>query len=143
MNSPNALWRLVWITMIPCAALSCSAPGDWSEEQLELIRLSDAWIEAEVKQDTGALERILDERFVATFASSGRTMDRSAYIAWIVESDLEPFQVLNDTVEIHGDSALVIARSTDRTTRFTWSAVKKDGQWVVVSEIFSRIAEAE
>jgi len=45
------------------------AYADPSEQASELIALSDAWIDAEVRRDTGALERLLDERFLATFAS--------------------------------------------------------------------------
>ncbi len=46
--------------------------------------------------------------------SSGETIDRSAYIAWILQSKIEPFQVLNEVVDIHGDAALVIAAYTYR-----------------------------
>lgn len=117
--------------------LVAAAGADWSPEQSELISLSDAWIAAEVGHDKPALERILDERFLATFASSGKTIDRPAYIAWILQSRIEPFTVVNEVVNLHGDTALVI--STAGTTKFTWVAVRKSGQWVVISETFSRI----
>jgi len=116
-----------------------AARAEWSAEQSELIALSDAWIAAEVGHDKAALERILDERFLATFASSGRTVDRSVYIEWILQSQLDPFTVENEVVNLHGNTALVI--STEGTTKFTWVAVKKDGRWVVISETFSKIAE--
>ena len=136
MHIRTMLPRIAWMTII---LLAGTANAEWSPEQQELISLSDEWIAAEVGHDKGALERILDERFLATFASSGKTIDRSAYIAWIMESTLEPFQVLNEVVNIHGDAALVISTSTDRTIKFTWIAVRKGGQWKVISETFSRI----
>jgi hypothetical protein len=115
-----------------------AANATWSAEQSELVSLSDAWITAEVGHDKAALERILDERFLATFASSGKTVDRSAYIAWIMQMQIDPFTVVNEVVNIHGNTALVI--STEGATKFTWVAVKKDGQWVVISETFSKIS---
>lgn len=117
-----------------------AANADWSPEQSELISLSDAWIAAEVGHDKAALERILDERFLATFASSGKTVDRSAYIAWIMQMQIDPFTVVNEVVNIYGNTALVI--STEGATKFTWVAVKSGGQWVVISETFSKISEA-
>ena len=115
------------------------ANADWSPEQLEIISLSDAWIAAEVGHDKAALERILDERFLATFASSGKTIDRPAYIARIMKNQIDPFTVVNEVVNIHRDTVLVI--STEGSTKFTWVAVRKSGQWVVISETFSKITE--
>jgi len=115
------------------------ASADWTPEQQELVALSDAWIEAEVARDQQALERILDERFLATLASTGETIDRAEFIARIMRSRLEPFSVVNEVVDIHGDAAVVIATTTEGTTKFTWIAVRKDGRWRVISETFSRV----
>jgi hypothetical protein len=139
MKASMVLW-LAW-TMILLGGLHAGAArAEWSGEQAQLVALSDAWIDAEVKHDKAALERILDERFLATFASSGKTIDRAAYIAWILQTELEPFEVVNGVVNVHGDAALVIATSTDGTTKFTWIAVKKAGLWKVISETFSKVA---
>lgn len=110
----------------------------WSPEQSELISLSEAWTAAEVGHDNAALERILDEQFLATLPS-GKTIGRSAYIARIMQRKIDPFTVVDEVVSIHGDTALVI--STEGTNKFTWVAVKKGGQWVVISETISKIAE--
>jgi hypothetical protein len=111
-------------------------------EKSELIALSDAWIEAEVGHDRVALERILDERFLATF-TSGKTIDRAAYIDWIVKEPIDPFKVSNETINIYRDTAVVIATTTDHQIKFTWIAVKKNGRWRVISETFSKIAGQE
>ena len=96
-----------------------------------------------MKHDKVALENILDERFLTTFASSGKTVDRTTYIARIMQTEIPPFEVLNEVVDIHGEAtALVIATTTDRTTKFTWVAARKAGQWKVISETFSKIAGA-
>ena len=138
MNLQKLLRQLAWAGMVQLG-LVATAYAEWSPEQAELISLSDAWIAAEVGHDKAALERILDERFLATFASSGKTIDRSSYIAWIMQNDIDPFTVVNEVVNVHGETALVI--STEGTTKFTWVAVKKGAQWVVISETFSRLTE--
>jgi len=104
----------------------------------ELQALDKAWIDAEVQRDQAALERILDERFLATLAS-GATIDRSAFIASIMGSKIEPFEVIHEVIHVHGDVALVIDISTDRRTKYSWIAVKREGQWRVISETFTRV----
>jgi len=119
-------------------AIVAPAYADQSKQESELIALSDAWIEAEVRRDTSALERLLDERFMATFAS-GQTIDRAGFIAWVQKSDIKPFQVTNEAIHIHGDTAVVIGVDLARTVKFTWVAVKAGQGWRVVSETFSKV----
>jgi len=129
------------VALLAIALLARAGNADWSPEQQELISLCDEWINAEVTQDREALERILDERFLFTSASSGRTADRTAFVERIMKSKLEPFEVIHEVVNIHGDTALVIDTTTDRTLKFTWIAVRKGGVWKVISETFSRMTE--
>ena len=109
-----------------------------TSSETELIALDDAWIVAEVAGDRDALERILHEDFLATFAS-GRTIDRATFIDLIVDNPPAPFTVTHETIRVHGDTALVIDVSEDEKTKFTWIATKRDGQWRVISETFSMI----
>ena len=109
-----------------------------TSSETDLITLDDAWIDAEVGGDRDALERILHEDFLATFAS-GRTIDRNAFIDRVLTNRPAPFSVIHESIRIHGDTALVIDVSTDGKTKFTWIAVKRDGQWRVISETFSRV----
>jgi D-alanyl-D-alanine dipeptidase len=107
-----------------------------------VIALDNAWIDAEVRRDRAALERILDEQFLATFAS-GRTIDRTAFIDRMMKAAIEPFEVVHDVIRIHGDTAVVIDSSSDGTSKYTWIAVKRQGQWRVISETFSNVAAAK
>ena len=109
-----------------------------SAAEAELMALDSAWIDAEVRRDRAALERILDERFLATFVS-GTTIDRTAFIEMIMKSTIEPFEVRHDAIRIHGDVALVIDSSSDRKSKYTWIAVKKEGLWRVISETFTKV----
>src|SRR3982750_2196318 len=95
-----------------------------SAQEAELVALGDAWIEAEVRNDSEALRRFLDERFMATFAS-GQTIDRSAFIEWVRKAEIKPFTVINESVLLHGDTAVVIGVNSERTVKFTWVAVRK------------------
>ena len=138
MTTSGTIRRLFWATIILCGLLAATAYAIGPSQESELIALSNAWIDAEVHHDKAALERLLDERFVVTF-SSGKTVDRPAFVDLIVNTEIKPFEVLNEVVNIHGDAALVISTTTDHTTKFTWVAVKKEGQWRVISETFSKI----
>jgi hypothetical protein len=83
-------------------------------------------------------ERLLDEKFMVTFAS-GRTMNRAEFIEWIGKAEIKPFQVISESILLHGDTGVVIGVNSERTVKFTWVAVKKAQRWRVVSETFSRV----
>ena len=136
MTIRNLFWSAAILSGLLAATAYAIGPG----QESELIALSNAWIDAEVHHDKAALERILDERFLVTL-SSGKTVDRTAFVDRIISMDIRPFEVLNEVVNVHGDAALVISTTTDHTTKFTWVAVKKQAQWRVISETFSKIAE--
>lgn len=119
------------------AGHAAKAEEDRSAEA-ELIALDDAWIDAEVGQDRAALERILHEDFVAVL-KSGRTIDRNTFLEMIMNADLAPFTVTHEVIRVHGDTAVVIDLSEDGETKFTWIAIKREGQWRVVSETISRV----
>jgi len=104
----------------------------------ELIALDDAWIDAEVRGDRAALERILHEDFVATLAS-GRTVDRSSFIDAVLANPPAPFRVAHELIRVHADTALVIDVSESGKTKFTWIAIRRDGEWRVISETFTRV----
>jgi hypothetical protein len=143
MKTSGTLRTIGWLVITLGGLQVGMAHAEWTGEQAQLVALSDAWIDAEVQHDKAALERILDERFLATFSSSGKTIDRSAYIDWIMGADLKPFTVVNQVVDIHGDTALVIAVSEGGGTKFTWIAVRKGGQWKVISETFSNVTKPQ
>jgi len=106
--------------------------------EAELVALDDAWIEAEVNGDRAALERILHEAFLVTYLS-GRTVDRTAFIDGIVRNRPAPFTVTHESIRVHGDTAVIIDVSDNGKMKFTWIAIKRDGQWRVISETASRV----
>ncbi len=104
----------------------------------ELTALVEAWIDAEVQSDAGVLEEILHEDFLSTFAS-GATLDRTSYIDFIVGLDISPFKVKNESMVQHGDTVVVIDVSESGATKFTWIAVRDNGQWKVIAQTFSNV----
>ena len=129
------------LTTLLLLVLPIFAYADDSAEmsaEAELIALDDAWIDAEVSGDRDTLERILHDDFLATFAS-GRTIDRTTFIDLIISNRPAPFSVTHESIRVHGDTALIIDVSEDGETKFTWIAVKRGGQWRVISETFSRV----
>ncbi len=115
---------------------------DTSTEQLtiaELIALNQVWFDARVSQDWDTLERILDDKFLVTFAT-GETMDRSAFIRAVDHAELPQFEVMHDDIRIHGNTALLVNFSEDRDSKVSWVVVKKDGQWRIISMTFTVIS---
>lgn len=132
--------RVAWL-LLALYALGAGAEtteNTWTATQAELIALDRAWIAAEVGRDRAALERILHEQFLNTFAS-GKIVDRDAYIDWIMNTDIDPFEVVHHEIRVHGDTALVIDRTPSGTFQFSWIAVRRDGQWRVISETMSTV----
>ena len=112
------------------------------DDRAELTALVEAWIRAEVQSDGAALERILHEDFLSTFAS-GTTLDRASYIDFIVGLDISPFKVQNESMVRHGDTVVVIDISESGNTKFTWIAVRRDDQWKVISQTFSKVESTQ
>jgi len=109
-----------------------------STAEAELITLDDAWIAAELSHDRSMLERILDDNFLVTF-TSGITVDRSAFIDSIMDAKISPFRVVHDVIRVHDDTAVVIDLTEGSQSKYTWIAVKRHGQWRVISETFTTV----
>jgi hypothetical protein len=71
------------------------------------MKLDQAWIDAEVNRDRATSEQILDEPFIVTF-SSGRIVDRTAFIDLILSKPIAPFEVIHDVVLVYDDTAIVL-----------------------------------
>lgn len=138
MTTTRLLPAILTLSAICVHADDSTEPVTESSPEAELIALDDAWIDAEVHGDKAALERILHEEFLVTFAS-GRTVDRTTFIDRITENAPAPFKVTHEAIRVHGDTALVIDVSENGKLKFTWIAVKREGQWRVISETASRI----
>lgn len=126
--------------------ISACAPApdqtDDAVEKAELAALQDAWVAAEIAGDADALRAMTDERMLTTFAS-GETIDREGYIDFIVNADIKPFTIEFETVELHGDVAVMVSRIVGSRTKISWVAVKKNGRWLGVEQTFARVESAD
>lgn len=109
MKTSRVLRQCVCLAVIPGGLQAGPAHAEWSSAQAAVVALSDVWIDAELRHDEAALERILDDRLLAIF-SSGRTIDRGAFIDWIVGASIDPFEVVKELVNIHGSPAPLPSR---------------------------------
>ena len=101
MTTTRLLPAILTLSAICVHADDSTEPVTESSPEAELIALDDAWIDAEVHGDKAALERILHEEFLVTFAS-GRTVDRTTFIDRITENAPAPFKVTHEAIRLMG-----------------------------------------
>jgi ketosteroid isomerase-like protein len=118
--------------------------GAPSKDEQQIVALEREWADAEVKHDSAALERILDDRFVATFAT-GKPLDKHAFIAQAMKFSFTSQSVAHDVIQIYGDTAVIVgmgtgnSRSADgkeqaQTFRYTAVFQKRQGRWFAIAE---------
>lgn len=132
------IFMILALAMMSIVVLSQGSGN--SKIEKEIVALDQAWIDAEVKHDLAALEKILDPGFLITM-SSGVTVNREAFIKRIMGAKINPFEVNHDSISVHGDTVVVIDSSIDRKTKYTWVAIKRKGSWRVISETVSTVAK--
>ena len=74
-------------------------------------KLERTWIAAVQRQDTIALEQLLDANFVCTaWSSSGELTTRSEYLADVSAAEFGCFELSVDREQVVGDTAIVHCR---------------------------------
>ncbi len=117
-----------------------------AEAERQLRMLEQEWVTAEIKGDAGALRRILDDRFVATF-DAGKPLNKEAFIKEITGDPTNVIQSQDVTDETHlvdRDTAVILGTDTVRGTadgkaytavfKFTTVYIKRRGRWVALAE---------
>lgn len=131
-----------WVTRLVLLVTVLLVRGAAASAEEQLLALDRAWVEAEVKHDRKALERILDEKLVVTYGS-GKTTGRAEFIAEILSEPIAPYEVVHDLVRVFGDTAIVVDRfGPGLKTKVTWVAIRRNGQWRVIAETFSSVRAA-
>jgi ketosteroid isomerase-like protein len=115
-------------------------------DELALLKLEREWVAAEARHDVAALERILDDRFVATFGA-GKLLDKAAFIADVTAGAIDPArsQELSDQhIVVAGDTAIIVETDTIRSVtnghpsessyRFTVTYIRRAGRWFALAE---------
>ena len=123
-----------------------------TSDERKVLALNQEWADAEVRHDEAALQRILDDRFIVT-DDEGKTKDKAAFIEETRHFSMISQTLADDTVRIHGHTAIVVGTSTIRfrakgqeqalVIRYTAVYIKRHGQWRAIAEQFGRLASAK
>jgi ketosteroid isomerase-like protein len=108
--------------------------------QQELTKVENAWAEATVKGDVGALQKLYADEYIAT-DPMGSVYTKAQDLASLQSGEfkLTSYKLDDLKVQSHGTVAVVTGRNTikatykgkpiDGTYRFTDVFVKRDGRW--------------
>jgi len=140
---------LFTIGLLPAHAQSAYSQLNSDEQQL--VELDRQWCDAEVKHDEAVLNRILDDRFLVVSASGQVTKGKAAFIQMVRKFTFTSYTVLHDHIQIHGDTAIVVAQLTTRTqdgidsapVRCTVTYVRQQGRWRAIAETFGRMSSTQ
>jgi ketosteroid isomerase-like protein len=130
-------------------ALSGAARADDAADAKQMLR---DWVTAENERDAAALERILDDQFISTYAA-GKPTRKTAFIKSLTKGKPDPRQsqsLTDETVVVEGDTAILVGTDTFHRTdhadpdglalRYTITCVRKNGRWTALAEHIVKIS---
>ena len=125
-------------------ATSQAGNGDSQAEKSKLIALENAWNQAQISRDGGALNRLVADTFVYT-DWDGTLMNKQKFIADSRDPTVQTISVANDDVDVYfypGVAVVTGAYHTrgknrgkpfDHYGRFTDTWISSSGQWICVA----------
>jgi len=154
--------RILVLTLTYCVAeavlpaepkhLSALSEADATQQVLDLEKV---WVAAEVRHDAATLQRILDDKFLATFGG-GRTYDKVAFIKAVTDGAADPTEsqtLTDEKVIVDDDTVVVVGTDTYQGTedgvlstkvyRYTVTYVHRHGRWVALAEHLARVPPAK
>ena len=130
------------------AAQAQDPAADAKQQASQLLR---DWVTAENEHDAAALDRILDDQFISTYAA-GKPTRKAAFIASLTKGKADPRQtqsIEDETIVVDGDTAILVGTDTFHRTdhaepdglalRYTITCVRKNGRWVALAEHIVKI----
>ena len=141
------------VLLAACGSSDKYATGESSpsaDVEQTLIRMVHDWTDAVVKVDTGPIERILADDFLATLPD-GRIMSKRQHIEDVVMGGYKAsaISITNAEARVFGDAAVVTfgemetsrTGKDDTSGRSLWTEVfvKRDGRWQIVAEHGTRL----
>ncbi len=136
------------------AATATGEPVSNSSADQALMQIEQELLDALLKGDTSAGERYLADTFTFT-APDGAVQDKARFIADVKSGDLKIESSTNEDmkVQVHGDTAVVTYRSTDKgnykgndlSGQYRWTDVfvKRNGRWQIVAGQGTRIMQQQ
>ena len=141
----TALGKALAISIVAwsAAAQAQSSAADAKQQASQLLR---DWVTAENEHDAAALDRILDDQFISTYAA-GKPTRKAAFIASLTKGKADPRQtqsIEDETIVVDGDTAILVGTDTFHRTdhaepdglalRYTITCVRRHGRWVALAE---------
>jgi ketosteroid isomerase-like protein len=143
---------LVLVALLACAGISSSyAPGESdSDVGAKILAMERVWGQAYLNRDAKALERILDDAFV-NVDSDGILQTKAEVLAEVRASTVLQFFTESMVVHLHGNTAIVTGiflikgmehgKPYAQRERFVDTWLCKDGQWVSIAGLVTRIGQ--
>lgn len=135
------------LLLASCASAPRSAGGDATTAaavEQEVLRVEDTLLDALVRKDAEALERLLGHEF-ALSGSNAALETRAQYLesAKTPDRELEPLTLEEREVRVYGGTAVTVGRvhlkgqwverKLDLRLRYTHVYVQRDGRWQAVA----------
>ena len=125
-------------------ALSGAAHAAAADAEAQVKATMREWVVAENKHDAAALDRILDDRFISTFAANP-PRSKADFIKGLMKGPVDPTQsqdLTDETVVVSGDTAVTVGTDTFHSAtqpptpplRYTITLVRRDGHWRALGE---------
>ena len=143
---------LVLVALLACAGTSSGyAPRESdSDVGAKILAMEHVWGHAYVSKDPKALERILDDAFV-NVDSDGILQTKAEVLAEVRASTVLQFLTESMVVHLHGNTAIVTGiflikgmehgKPYAQRERFVDTWLCKDGQWVSIAGLVTRIGQ--
>ena len=125
--------------------------ADTANAERQVSKLLRDWVTAENEHDAAALNRILDDQFISTYAA-GTPTRKAGFIKSLTKGQADPRQsqsIEDETILVSGDTAILVGTDIFHRTdhaepdglalRYTITCVRKNGHWVALAEHIVKI----
>jgi ketosteroid isomerase-like protein len=139
--------------LLMASSLTIAAAPSVTAEQQQVLHADRAWADAEIRRDSAALRRMLDDQFIAVYGS-GKVVNKEQFIKDVIggADDSVTSQDLTDVaVIVARDTAVVTELDTARgahnghpytqSFRLTTTYIKRKGKWLALAERFGPAAD--
>jgi ketosteroid isomerase-like protein len=143
---------LVPLVMVLLLTVIAQDKANNSSEKSMILALENAWNQAELHHDAGAVDAIVAETFISV-DHHGHLQNKAQYIADLKDTSFSPEQISNtDTsVYVYGNTAIVTSAYRTKGTdggkpfvhhgRFTDTWVNMSGKWKCVANQETLVSE--
>ncbi len=146
------LRKLAFLLLFALAATAAAQDKSSAADKSMILALENAWNQAELHHDAGAIDAILADTFISV-DHHGKLETKAEYMAGVKDTSFNPEQIsnTNTTVYMYGNTAIVTSAYRTKGTdngkpfvhrgRFTDTWVNLNGTWKCVADQETLISE--